>query len=122
MEKLPPPSRLPLLRSLLVGSILVPATLLAIGAWYDHGRLHREAEKRALHTAGILHEHAQKSLKDHELVLKMAERRLRGMDWDAIRTSKVLWDDLSGLIQTVEQVNAIVILDPTGVTALTTRV
>ena len=110
------------LRALLAASVLAPALLFAIGAWYDHDRLYREAELRATHSAAVLREHALKTLETAELVLDLADRQLRGQDWTAIRESRELWQALKDLETRIAQVGAIFVVDREGRNPLTTRV
>ncbi|MBV8534477.1 MAG: hypothetical protein JO128_02720 [Alphaproteobacteria bacterium] len=107
---------------LLAGAILGPVALFAIGAWQSHTQLHDQAEESAQRQAAGLAEHAEKTLQSVELVIQQASQRLSGLSWDEIRTSRPLWDDLRRLDNRVPEVDAIFVVDPNGMNALTTRV
>jgi two-component system NtrC family sensor kinase len=107
---------------LFAGAVLGPVALFAIGAWQSHAQLYEQAEETAQRQAAGFAEHAEKTLQSAELVIEQASQRISGLSWDEIRTSRPLWDDLSRLDRQVPEVDAIFIIDPKGINALTTRV
>ena len=107
---------------LLAGAVLGPVALFAIGAWQSHAQLYEQAEMTAGRLAAGFAEHAEKTLQSAELVIEQAKQRISGLPWDEIRTSRPLWEELSRLDKQIPEVDAIFVVDPKGIGALTTRV
>ena len=111
-----------LLKALLVVSILVPGLVFAAAAWKSYNDAFRHAEERARYISLLLEEHALKTLDSLTLVLRTADQLLKGVDWETIRTSPVLWQRVKDLQLLTEQVGAIFVIDGAGKNLLTTRV
>ncbi len=73
----------------LAAALVLPALLFAAIAWYDHDRVLAEAMAEAQRTTATLREHALKVLETHELLIRQVDRRVRGLDWEAIRASSL---------------------------------
>lgn len=73
----------------LAAALVLPALLFAAIAWYDHDRVLAEAMAEARRTTATLREHALKVLETHELLIRQVDRRVRGLDWEAIRASSL---------------------------------
>ncbi|HEX2724268.1 MAG TPA: ATP-binding protein [Beijerinckiaceae bacterium] len=123
---LPTPARAPRaplsLQMVLAASVLVPLGLFALGAWQSHRQLYSQAERDVRRQAVMLKEHASKVLKANQVVMEQVNQRVRGLSWDEIKTSRTLWDDLKAIDSDLPQIDSIFMVDPSGVSALTTRV
>jgi signal transduction histidine kinase/ActR/RegA family two-component response regulator len=94
--------------------LTLPTLLFGWAAWHDWRELLHEAHQTAESMAAVLHEHALKVFETHELVLGQIDRRLAGMDWDAIGNDAALRRLLAELDDKLDQVSTILITDPTG--------
>ena len=94
--------------------LTLPTLLFGWAAWHDWRELLHEAHQTAESMAAVLHEHALKVFETHELVLGQIDRRLAGMDWDAIGNDAALRHLLAELDDKLDQVSIILITDPTG--------
>lgn len=100
-------------RYLLIASVLVPATVFAAAAAWNHSEVLREERQTIARTTAILHEHTRKVFDTVELVLGRVDDRVRGLGWDQISevgTSAFLRDLKTPLEQTV----SIWVTDPAG--------
>jgi two-component system NtrC family sensor kinase len=96
--------------------------VFALIAWESYRDVFRTAESRGAHIAGLLEEHALKTLETVALVLKHADQRLKGVSWETIRTSRELWAELKAIKELTDQVDSIFVVAPDGRSPLTTRV
>jgi len=69
----------------------------------------------------MLQEHATKVFETIELALRQTDQRLKGLDWQTIRTSHALWEELARFESSNEQLGSVFVIDPDGLNALTTR-
>ncbi len=106
---------------LFAGAILVPAGLFALGAWQSRIALEDQAEQEVRSQLRILQENAVELFQTYRLVLDQADLRVSGHSWDEIRNSRTLWEDLRKLTERLPQVDAVFMIDPDGMSALTTR-
>jgi two-component system NtrC family sensor kinase len=105
-----------------LASILLPVLVFALVAWESYRDGFRAAESRGAHIAGLLEEHALKTLETVALVLKQTDLRLKGVDWDTMRSSRELWTEIKAVKDLTDQVDAIFVVSPDGQNPLTTRV
>jgi two-component system, NtrC family, sensor kinase len=110
-----------LLRSLLVFSILAPSLFFGLSAWLSYRDAFAAAESRTRHMASLLQEHTLKVFETIRLVLQQTDERISGRTPDEISTSRILWEQLKALQQSLEQVDSIFVTDGAGRNVLTTR-
>lgn len=103
-----------LLQLLIVASVIVPATVFAAAAWYAWRDIRIQAIEQAMRTAQILREHALKVFETHEFALDQIEERVKGLDWDTIRTSEELHRELVRIADRHQQVTSAYVVDPDG--------
>jgi signal transduction histidine kinase/ActR/RegA family two-component response regulator len=115
------PTPVALLRALLVASLLGPMLVLALAGWQQYRVLFDLAEERSRYISSVLEEHALKSLETIALALRATDARLKGIDWDTMRTSRPLWEEIRNLQQSSDQVGSLFVIDPAGRNPLTTR-
>ena len=109
-----PPRRLTWpLRGLLVLSLAVPLSLLAIAAWQNYRLVERQAAERATIEAGELDAHALLAFRTYRLVLGWIDDRTRAQDWAEIEHNAELHRFLAN-IETLPQIDAVWIADSTG--------
>jgi two-component system NtrC family sensor kinase len=111
-----------LLRALRFASLAAPVLVFAIVARISYLNAFADAELRARHLSAMLQEHAQKVFETVGLALRQVDQRLKGVDWDTIRRSRALWEELGSLQRSSEQFGSFFVIDSEGKTALTTRV
>jgi two-component system NtrC family sensor kinase len=111
----------PSLQVLVAASIVLPLGLLAVGGWQSHRQLYAQAEQDVRRQTVVLKEHAHKVLKVNQAVMDQVNQRVRGLSWSDIRTSRKLWDDLKQIDSEFQQIDSIFLVDPQGMSALTTR-
>jgi signal transduction histidine kinase/CheY-like chemotaxis protein len=112
---------LTLIRGLLVASVLVPAAVFGLFAWHSYHLTVQSAADRAQRFAAVVQEHTLKVFETIGFMLQAADQRLRGVDSEAIRSSKELWDDLKRLEASSDQVGSIFVVDRDGLNVFTTR-
>jgi signal transduction histidine kinase/ActR/RegA family two-component response regulator len=116
------PTPVALLKALLAASLLGPTLVLAVAGWQQYHALFAIAEQRAQHISNVLEEHALKSLETVALAMRATDARLTTLDWETIRTSRALWEEITTLQQSSDQVGSLFVIDPAGRNPLTTRV
>jgi two-component system NtrC family sensor kinase len=110
-----------LLKALLAASIAGPLVAFAIYAAFSYVDAFHDAEVRARHLSSMLQEHALKVFETVGHALRETDQRLKGVDWQTIRTSRALWDDIKKVQASSEQLGAIFVIDAEGNIAMTTR-
>ena len=110
------------LKALLLLSVVAPALVFILYAGLTHSQVYKDAEIRARHISSILQEHALKVFETVDLALRLTNERLRDVDWETIRSSRALWEELRNFQTSKEQLGSIYIMEPDGRLALTTRV
>ena len=108
-----PPRRLTWPFGLLVLSLAVPLSLLAIAAWQNYRLVERQAAERATIEAGELDAHALLAFRTYRLVLGWIDDRTRAQDWAEIEHNAELHRFLAN-IETLPQIDAVWIADSTG--------
>jgi two-component system, NtrC family, sensor kinase len=111
----------PLLRLLLLGSLVAPAALFTFFAWHSYTSTVREAHNRAHRFAAIVQEHALKVFETIGLTLQRVDHEIENLTWDEIEHSPAVWEQVRKIQQSSEQVGAIFVIKGGGETALTTR-
>lgn len=117
----PAPKAIHSLQILVAASIVVPLGLFALGGWQSHRQLYAQAEQEVGRQTMVLKEHAHKVLKANQVVMEQVNQRVHDLSWDEIRSSRKLWDDLRQIDSEFQQVDSIFLVDPQGISALTTR-
>jgi two-component system NtrC family sensor kinase len=112
---------LKLIRAMLVASIVGPAIVLGLFAWHTHNQIVHSAQDRAQRFATVVQEHTLKVFETIGLVLHAADQRLRGVNWETLRTSREVWEEIKKLEQSSEQLASIFVVDRDGFGPFTTR-
>jgi PAS domain S-box-containing protein len=107
---------------LLFASVLAPIVGLILTAVIDRNHLITAATTEARKTVDVLHEHTLKVMETQELALAQMDDRTRGMSWEEIATSEGLFQDLKRLVARLPQIDGAFLIQPDGVTAMTSRV
>jgi two-component system NtrC family sensor kinase len=107
--------------ALLASSVLIPLLVFAAVAWRGYRNAFDAAASRGHQVANLLEEHAHSTLNVIELALRHTDERLKNTDWDTIRTSHELWEELHTFQQMAPPVGSIFVVAPDGSNALTTR-
>jgi signal transduction histidine kinase/CheY-like chemotaxis protein len=110
-----------LLKALLLASIVVPALVFMLYAGFSYADAFHDAEVRARHLSALLQEHALKVFETVGLALRETDQRLKGVEWETIRTSRNLWEELRKVQMSSEQLGSIFVVDAQGRVPLTTR-
>ncbi|WP_448205136.1 ATP-binding protein [Azospirillum sp. sgz302134] len=106
---------------ILIASLVLPLVIFAGVCAYDRARILEEAEESLRRTTDILHEHALRMLEIQDLVIRQVEGRIAGLSWDEIARSEDVHRFLRDLDQGLEQVDAIWITSPQGITVAGSR-
>jgi two-component system NtrC family sensor kinase len=114
-------ARLTTLRAFAVGAVVAPIFVFIVHSWLSYRGAFSAAETRARQLTRVLEEHAQKVFETIELALEKVDERLKGIDWETIRTSRPLWEELRTLQSGFAQIGSIFVVDPEGNVPLTTR-
>jgi PAS domain S-box-containing protein len=77
--------RWPAFRSLLLAAVLVPLSILAIGAWVAWGQVWRQAEAELARTADAAAEYAARLLEGHLLLADRVDDLIRGLTDEEVR-------------------------------------
>ena len=107
--------------ALLASSVFIPLLIFAAVAWQGYRNAFDAATSRGQQVANLLEEHAHSTLKTIELALRHTDERLKNVDWDTIRDSRELWDELRIFQEMAPQVGSIFMVAPDGSNAFTTR-
>src|SRR3954470_15741226 len=107
---------------LLLASVLVPLVILILVAVIDRDHLIEAATTEARKTVNVLNEHTLKVMETQELALNQIDDRTRGMSWEEIATSEVLFQDLRRLVARLPQIDGAFLIRPDGEIAMTSRV
>jgi PAS domain S-box-containing protein len=107
---------------LLLASVLVPLVILILIAVIDRDHLIEAATTEARKTVNVLNEHTLKVMETQELALNQIDDRTRGMSWEEIATSEVLFQDLRRLVARLPQIDGAFLIRPDGELAMTSRV
>ncbi|MGA8990846.1 MAG: response regulator [Rhodoplanes sp.] len=106
---------LQILRMLMVGSLVVPALLLAYAAWAMWNATYDAADDRIVRSLDVLHEQTLKVLKTGELVLDEITHETQGLSDEQIRTAEPqLHARLKRITDILPQLQSIWILDRDG--------
>jgi two-component system NtrC family sensor kinase len=108
--------------ALLAASVAIPLLIFAAVAWEGYRAAFDAAGNRGHQIASLLEEHAHSTLKAIELALRHTDERLKGIDWETIRKSREIWQELKTFQEMAPQVGSIFVVSPDGRNPLTTRV
>lgn len=109
-------------RYLLLASILIPSIVLTLAAATDYDHLIAAATTEARKTVDVLNEHTLKVMETQELALAQIDDTTRGMSWEEIAASESLFHYLQRLVQRLPQIDGAFLIQPDGMTAITSRV
>jgi len=102
------------LRLLVVGSFALPMLLFVVAAWQNYAQVDRSVNQELDKAAGMLLEHSLKVFETGALVLGILDQQLDLSRWDEIERSTPVHDLLSNLDKSLDQVDALWLLDATG--------
>ncbi|HYG89176.1 MAG TPA: ATP-binding protein [Azospirillum sp.] len=108
------------LLALLGLSVLIPLALFAWTAWSSRTQELADAERTAVRTVTALHEHIAKVLDTHEVVLNELDHRMEDRSWDDIENDARLRENLKRLERSMDQIQAISLIDGDGRVRLST--
>jgi two-component system NtrC family sensor kinase len=112
-----------ILRTLMVGSLVVPAALFAYAAWATWDATHKAADDRIVRSLDVLHEQTLKVLKTGELVMDEIAQAVIGMSDDQIRAIEPqLHARLDRISNLLPQVQSIWIVTRDGFPLVSSRV
>jgi hypothetical protein len=103
-----------LLHVLLVASLIVPAAIFALAAWYDWQEIRDQALQQSTRTVQILREHALKVFESHEFAIDQIEERIQGLDWAAIRASEEVHRYIARLARRQHLLTGVALIAPDG--------
>jgi len=95
-------------------AICVPLILLAVMGVFSFRQSKDEAELRAQRTVQALAEHALRTFRAHDLIIRAVDGHIAGWGWDAINASRPLHEFFTGLIRNADDINTIFVIGPTG--------
>lgn len=107
--------------ALFAASIAIPLLVFAAVAWEGRRAAFDAAASRSHQSASLLEEHAHSTLKTIELALRHTDERLKDVDWDTIKSSRGIWEELRTFQMLAPPVGSIFLVSPDGRNALTTR-
>ena len=104
-----------LLKLMMVASVVLPAVLFVFASWISYRTTAAEVDDRIDRSLDILHEHALKVLQTIQVTFGQIDEITRAMSDDDIRRNEVpLHARLLKIVNTLPQLQGIVILDRTG--------
>ena len=103
------------LKLALLITCVVPLLIFAAGAWDERAQLLQAAEGEAIASVAALREHALKTIETDELLLMAVDRRIAGMTWDDIRTSRTaLSQEIGAMHAGMPQISLLAVTDTEG--------
>jgi two-component system, NtrC family, sensor kinase len=100
------------LRLLLGGSIVIPASFVALNSWQTRHAAIRETDLELTATTRLLSEEVRKVLETNQLAIALVDHILGTMSWDEIAKSDTLRQQLRDLDDSLPQVVSIVVMNP----------
>ena len=100
--------------ALILASVLFPAILFMMAAWFSYVEILRESQARVDRTTRLLEEHALKVFETNRLVIDQINGRIRFMDWSREADRLDLHKLLEKLQAELDQVLTINITDANG--------
>lgn len=95
-------------------AIGVPLIILVVTGFFSFRQSTREAELRAERTVQALSEHALRTFRAHDLVIRAVDAHIQGWDWNTINASRELHEFFKGLIEDANDINTIFVVGPNG--------
>lgn len=95
-------------------AVCVPLVILAVMGVFSFLQTRHEAELRAQRTVQALTEHALRTFRAHDLIIRAVDGRISGWSWDRISSSQPLHEFLRNLKQDADDINTIFLVGPTG--------
>lgn len=102
------------LNALLLGVLILPASLFGIVAWLDRISVLDQAALDIVATTRVLEENAHNVFDTHKLVADLVDERIRGMTWNEIATSESLHQYLTRIVHDFPKTKSLWLIDPTG--------
>ncbi|MGZ8367674.1 MAG: response regulator [Rhodoplanes sp.] len=111
-----------ILRTLMVGSLAVPAVLFAYAAWVSWGATYRSADDRIVRSLDVLHEQTLKVLLTGQLVLDEVAQSVQGLSDDQVRALEPqLHARLKRVTDMLPQLQSIWVIDRDGFALVSSR-
>jgi signal transduction histidine kinase/CheY-like chemotaxis protein len=95
-------------------AVCVPLIVLAVMGAFSFTQTRHEAELRAQRTVHALAEHALRTFRAHDLIIKAVDSHIAGWDWSAIDGSRDLHEFFKRLMQDADDINTIFVVGPSG--------
>jgi signal transduction histidine kinase/CheY-like chemotaxis protein len=108
------------LQRLIVVGLLLPFLLFAVAAWKDQETLLQTAEKDSVKIVALFREQVGNLFAGHQLLLDLTFARVRDMDWETIRASKNLLNEIEEVDRSLDGVSEILLVDASGRVGVTT--
>ena len=108
------------LQRLTVIGLLLPFLLFAGAAWNDRETLLQGTEKDSIKIVALFREQVGNLFSGHELLLDLTVARVRSLDWDTIRSSRGLLDEIEVVDRLLDGVSEILLVDADGRMGATT--
>src|ERR1700710_1415376 len=102
------------LQRLTVIGLLLPFLLFAGAAWNDQETLLQGTEKDSIKIVALFREQVGNLFSGHELLLDLTVARVRSLDWDTIRSSRDLLDEIEVVDRLLDGVSEILFADAAG--------
>ena len=102
------------LRLLLVGSFALPLLLFVVAAWQNYVQIDRATNQELEKATGMLLEHSLKVFETDALVLGVLDRQIDLHSWDEIEKSASIHSLLADLDKSLDQVDALWLVDASG--------
>ncbi|HEX4883552.1 MAG TPA: ATP-binding protein, partial [Casimicrobiaceae bacterium] len=97
-----------------VAAVVVPLVILAVMGVFGFRQTRHEAELRAQRAVQALSEHALRTFRTHDLIIRAVDRHIEGWDWETISGSRPLHEFFRGLRQEADDINTIFVIGPDG--------
>ncbi len=111
-----------ILRTLMVGSLAVPAVLFGYAAWVSWGATYRSADDSIVRSLDVLHEQALKVLLTGQLVLNEVAESVQGLSDDQVRAIEPqLYARLKRVTDMLPQLQSIWVIDREGFALVSSR-
>jgi signal transduction histidine kinase len=104
----------PWFSGLVLGALLLPATLYGVVAWQDRVGVLQQTEQNVQSTAQVLAEHADNVFETHRLIANLVNEHIRGMGWSEIAASRAVHEFLADIIRDQPRVRSLWLVDPAG--------
>jgi two-component system NtrC family sensor kinase len=104
-----------------IACVVFPLLLFACLAWIDYRVELERTREDVLSTTSALAEHGQTVVETVDLVLQRVRDRVDGQEMAALAATPAMHDFLLGLVRDLPQLEAVYLIDPEGIIAVSSR-